>query len=214
MLKWRSLFITIIPQFTNARFSSANEALAVLRGQQALTTSPSQKTRPPKNSPISINEADEKLVITIPPVWLSNYRSRLVAFLSLVGNVLSYLIIWVIAEIGYPIWQNQLALFFLWAFCVIGPLMLLTFLFGACSHTKLEIDKEYFRIKQHLLGLCYQKNQGRTKEINQVKLRGNNPLTACLIRSKLSQYIFGLFLSQQEKLWLVASINSFLEKMR
>ena len=85
------------------RFSSAKEALAVLWGEQALTTSQSQKPRPPKNSTISISEANGKLVITIGPVWLSNYRSRLVALLSLVGNGLSILIIWVIAEIRYSV---------------------------------------------------------------------------------------------------------------
>ena len=92
--------------------------------------------------------------------------------------------------------------------------MLLIFLFGTGSRTKLEIDKEYFRIKQHLLGLCYHKRKVRTEDINQVKLMGDNPLTACLIQWKLRKYTFGLFLSQQEKLWLVASINTFLEKIR
>jgi len=196
------------------RFSSAKEALSVLWGEQALTPSPSQKPRPPKNSTISIIEADGRLVITIGPVWLSNYSSRFVAFLSLVGNGLSFLIIWVIAEIRYSVLFNPPAWFFLWIFGVFGLSILLTFLFCAGSRTKLEIDKEYFRIKQHLLGLCYHKRKVRTEEINQVKLMGVNPLSACVIRSKLSHYSFGLFLSQQEKLWLVASINSFLEKIR
>ncbi len=179
----------MLEPFIEDRFPSAKEALSVLWGEQPLTTSPSQKLHPPKNSTISISEADGRLVIAIGPVWLSNYRSLLVATL-LVANFFS----------------NIFGLF--------GLLMLLTFLFGAGSRTKIEIDKEYFCIKQYLLGLCYHKRKVRTEEINQVKLMGNNSWATCLIQWKLRKYSFGLFLSQQEKLWLVASINTFLEKIR
>lgn len=213
------------------RFLSAKEALAVLRCQKEITTSQSRIPRLPKNSTISFTETNGKLIITILPVWLSNFRSRLVALLSLVGNggILVLLIMLKLIPItSYSISLNPYTFLFALLFLITcplwGPWMLFLFLFGACSHTKIEIDKEYIHITQHVLGLCYQKQQRRTEEINQVKLSEISPFKACLIRLKLRkfplsllvthEYRFGLFLTQQDKLWLVASINSFLEKIR
>jgi serine/threonine protein kinase len=202
------------------RFSSATGALAVLRGEQALSSSLAQKPRPPKDTPISLTDAEGRLVVEIPPVWLSSPHIRLLGLLSLIWNGFLFLMLWIIKESHYPIHLHLFTVRFLIVFGVIGLLMLVTLVFSAGRGTYIEIDQQNFRIEWRLLGwwLC-EKIQGPRSDINQVGLSdidllmNEKPLTVCVLRSKSRKHRFGLFFTQQENEWLVGEITTFLEKM-
>jgi hypothetical protein len=124
---------------------------------------------------------------------------------------------WAIA--GIPNLPSSIAGFLLLT-RLIGLWLLGDFLFRAASSIEIGIDQQNFWLQRCLLGLCYRKVQGRTDDINQVKLSGislplnKKFLTVCLLRSKWRKHRFGSFLTQQEKEWLVGEIKAFLEKMR
>jgi serine/threonine protein kinase len=211
---------TMLEPVIEDRFPSAKVALTVLRGEQVFTRSLSHKSRPPKDTPITLSEAEGQLFVEIPPVGLRSDKSRVFALLSLVWNAFSFLTIWVIAEYRYPIPLFLSNWVFFCALVITGVLILATFAFCAGSRTRLAIAQDFFQIQWRVLGLCYQAIQGRTQDINQVKLSGiglpliKQPLTVCVLRSKLSKYGFGLLLTQPEKQWLVGEITAFLEKLR
>jgi serine/threonine protein kinase len=202
---------------TEDRFQSAKEALAVLRGEQALTSYSAQKPRRPKHSPITLIDTKGALVAEIPPVWLRSTHSRLFALVCLIWNGFFIWMTWAIA--GIPNLPSSIAGFLLLT-RLIGLWLLGDFLFRAASSIEIGIDQQNFWLQRCLLGLCYRKVQGRTDDINQVKLSGislplnKKFLTVCLLRSKWRKHRFGSFLTQQEKEWLVGEIKAFLEKMR
>ena len=205
------------------RFPSAKVALAVLQGKEELTSFLAQKPRSPKDTPITLTYAEGHLVINIPPVWVRSTNSRLFALLSLVWNGFSLLTIWVIAEYRYPIPFFLFNWYFFCTFVVFGLLMLATFVYSAGSRTYIEIKQWRFLIEWRLLGWCWEKIEGYTPDINQVKLSGislplkKKPLTVCVLRSKLRKHRFGWLLTQPENEWLIGEITAFLaflEKVR
>ena len=107
---------------------------------------------------------------------------------------------------------------FLGIYSLIGLWKLGYFLLRATSSTYIEIDQKNFRIQCWLLGLCYWKFRGQTKNISQVKLSSirlpltKKSLTVCLLKSKWRKHWFGLFLTQREKEWLLEEIEAFLAK--
>jgi eukaryotic-like serine/threonine-protein kinase len=202
------------------RFRSANEALAVLRGEQVLTNSQSQKPRKPKNSPISLTKADERLIVEIPPVWLRTKHSQLVTVLSLMWIsfwVIAELRDWVIEGFQEMLWRVSFNSFY-WllspwflfiVFWSIGLLMLRDSLVSATSRTRLEINQQNFQIQRWFLGWCFQKVEGRTSDISRVEIGGIKPIPVCVLREKKRKHRFGSFLTQREKEWLVLEIRAF-----
>jgi serine/threonine protein kinase len=210
----------IIEPVAEDRFLSAEEALAVLRGEKEFTRSATIKPRRPADSAISLINDSKQLLIEIPPVWLSSDRSRLFALLPTCWNGFLLLMIWMT-------WQGVRAdlftitisgLLLLTVYGLFGLWILSTFLFSAMFRTKLVIDQQNFQLQRWFLGWCYQKLQGQTQEISQVELKGiglsmnKAPITVCTLRSRLRQHRFGSFLTEQEKAWLVAEVKDFLEK--
>ena len=203
------------------RFPTAKAALAVLRGEQALTSYAAPKSRQPKHSPISLIHTEERLVVEIPPVWLRTKPSKFFALSFLVGNGFLLLAIWVILESGYyaQIGADGLSLpILIWGLIELWMLKIL--IFNAASQIRLEIDQENYRLKSWLLGLWLnQKIQGSTKDIDRVELisivlpPNENFFTSCVIQSRLHDYDFGRFLTQSEKEWLVGEIKAFLKKL-
>lgn len=157
------------------------------------------------------------MVAEIPPVWLRSTHSRLFALVCLIWNGFFIWMTWAIA--GIPNLPISIAGFLLLT-RLIGLWLLGDFLFRAASSIQIRIDQQNFWLQRCLLGLCYRKVQGRTENINQVKLSGislplnKKFLTVCLLSSKWRKHRFGSFLTQQEKEWLVGEIKAFLEKMR
>lgn len=218
------------------RFSCAQEALAALQGEQALSRSTLSRRPKPKYSPITLTKTEERLVIKIPPVWFRTKHSRFFTLLLLVGTVnlgwpLTILNIFYskLAELGYTInppvlsiWiignQNLFALFI--SVGVLSGLLLFATLLTAASRISVEIDRDNFRLTWWSLSLCYGKMREKTEDINQVKLRRiglplkKNMIINCEIRCRLYSYGFGSLLTQQEKEWLVGEITAFMEKIR
>jgi hypothetical protein len=222
------------------RFPSAKESLAVLRGEQVLKSNPAQLFRQPKHSRIALLNSKTRLIVQIPPVWLKINRRRFFGFLTLVCKVILmplllampvlaifFLLRLPVQLLGYdvPIWLAIFLKFFivsgtifLGSYCLIGLWKLGYFLLRATFSTYIEIDQNNFRIQCWLLGLCYWKFRGQTKNISQIKLSSirlplrKKPITFCVLKSKLRKQWFGLFVTQQEKEWLVEEIRTFLDK--
>ncbi len=202
------------------RFSSANEALAVLRGEKIRTNYSTQKFRQPKDSPIKLTHTDGQLVVDIPPVWLRTTESQFFALLCLIWNGILFFFYWVIRESRFPLDSYyESAPIFLFLFTVIGLSMPVFFLCWTTKHIRLEIDRENFNLKGFRSSFTRKLNQ-QTKDINQVKLSyigsrlKNNPLTFCTIQVQSRNYEFGFLLTQEEKKWLVSEITDFLDKIR
>jgi serine/threonine protein kinase len=211
------------------RFLSAEEALTVLRGKKVFTRSTTPKTRQIADSPITLMNNGKQLAVVIPPVWLRSAHSRLFLFQPLVWNGFFFLMISMFLASGslpiltsvafrfFPL-AGQIGLVLLGMFGLIGLSMLGTFLLSAASRTRLEIDRQNFRLQRRFLGWCYQKVQGRTEEISQIELKGIGlsinkvPITVCTLRSRLRQHRFGSFLTEPEKAWLIAEVKDFVEK--
>jgi serine/threonine protein kinase len=198
------------------RFPSANAALAVLRGEETLATYSTQKLRQPKYSPISLTNTDGRVIVDIPPVWLSSASSRLFALIPLVWNGFLLLMLWIVAASASIITLDAGIL--LGGFGLIGLWMLGTFLFSAASRTRLELDCDNFQLQRWFLGMCYQKVQARTEDISELKLSGiglkmnKNPITVFMLRERMRKHRFGSFLMETEKEWLLSEITAFLEK--
>ena len=199
------------------RFQSAQEALAVLRGEQKLTKSSVQRYPKPKDSPIRLTNDGKQLVIKIPPAGLSSKQSQIFGLIALIWNGSLLLLVWLVITLSLFLKPSNLVFF--GVFVLIGLWMLQKFLYSALSITRLEINPENFQLERWLLGSCYQKVRENRSDINLVKLTdlgwrlNKKPVTVCVLRSKLRQHRFGTFLTEAEKEWLVGEITGFLDKL-
>ncbi len=209
------------------RFPSASAALAVLRGERALSSYKPHKPRKRSVRQITLTKVEERLVVEIPPLLLSKPQCQRLALLHLSLAVGLSLMVW------YFFVNQSSSLFSLLLFVFSSPigvfffvlwLSLLAFLLTAipialidvASRTRLEIDRDSFCLQRWLLGWCYQKVQGRRSDINGVKLLGikGRLATACELRLKRRKYHFGsYYLTQRENERLVGGIRAFLERM-
>ncbi|MBD2568542.1 serine/threonine protein kinase [Anabaena lutea] len=196
------------------RFPGCNEALAVLRGEQAITNYFSQKHRRPKNTIISLTETDQNLVIEIPPIWLTTPHSRLFALIPIIWNGFFLLLLWIIAASNLSL--SFSGILFLIVFGSIGISIIGIFLFSAAFRTRIEINQQHFQLKRWFLSICYQQVQANTLDITEIKLNpiglkmNKQPITVCLLRIKLFKHRFGTFLMQSEKEWLMGEISHFI----
>ncbi|NEP13784.1 MAG: serine/threonine protein kinase [Symploca sp. SIO2C1] len=207
------------------RFPTAKAALAVLRGEQALTNYATPQSRQPKHSNITLTRTEERLVVEIPPVWLRTKASQYFTIPFLAGNGFLFFVGWVIQESGYYRHIGEDWLFVLKVVLgVIEVWMLHILIVSAACRIRLEIDQQNYSLKfwsllTPSLAQETEKIQGSTKEINQVELSSialplNRKLfTSCVIRSRLREYHFGRFLTRSEKKWLVGEIKAFLKKI-
>jgi eukaryotic-like serine/threonine-protein kinase len=221
----------MIEPVTEERFQSAAEALAVLRGKKVFIHSAIANTRRPADSLIVLMNDTRQLKVLIPPVWLRSAHSRLFALLPLAWNSILLLMIWAVIQSGILtvirppeltlslfLLANSSGLLLLTVFGLTGLWLLSTFLLSMATRTRLEIDRQNFRLQRYFLGRCYQKIQGRTQEISQVELKGiglsmnKAPITVCTLKSRRRQHRFGSFLTEPEKAWLMAEVKDFLQK--
>jgi eukaryotic-like serine/threonine-protein kinase len=216
------------------RFHSAEEALAVLRGEKEFQQAPVRPRRP-ANSPITLTRTEEKLTAQIPPIWLRTRHSTLFALLPIVWNTFGLALLWLTLDAGIVAGlqdsrvQLLLLLLFLGGFEVFGAWSIVKFLLGAALQTQLEVNREYFRLQRKILGWVYQEIKGNTIELAEVKLNkigvrlnqepittltvvrlNRKPVKTVMRRSRLQKYRFGSFLTEAEKQWLAAEVNDFL----
>jgi len=208
------------------RFSTAKEALAVLRYEEPLSRPAVLKPRQVIDSPVTIKNQDNQLIIDIPPVWLSSIYSQSFALIPLVWNALSFPAIWLTTPyiLKEFVFSHGLSPFTCWLLIgilwLVGLWVLCSYLLRVSSRTKIEIARPNFRLQRWCLGRRYKNIQLRNKEISDVKLQGiglsmnKTPITVCVLKWKSRKYKFGTFLTEPEKAWLVAEIKDFLEKQR
>ncbi len=200
------------------RFPSAEEALAVLSGKRSLANFSALKPRKPKHTPISLTHTEKQLAIEIPPVWLRSEHSRLFALITLIWNGFFLLMLWIIAASGSAL--TPLGWVFFSVFGGVGLWALGVFFLSAASRTRLEIDRENFRMQRGVLRIWNQKKAGNAEDIFQIKLSGigvqmnKKTIAVCVLRSRLRKYRFGSFLTEGEKEWLVGEIRDFLTNRR
>ena len=208
------------------RFSTAKEALAVLRYEEPLSRRAVLKPRQVIDSPVTIKNQDNQLIIDIPPVWLSSIYSQYFALIPLVCNALSFPAIWLTTPyiLKEFVFSDGLSPFTCWLLIgilwLVGLWVLCSYLLRVSSRTKIEIARHNFRLQRWCLGMRYKNIQLRREEISAVKLQGiglsmnKAPITVCVLKWKSRKYKFGTFLTEPEKAWLVAEIQEFLEKQR
>ncbi len=213
------------------RFSSAKEALAVLRGELLISTLRWAKPQKPKDTPITLTKIENKLVVEIPSVWLRNNHSLFFGTLPLlVSGFFLLVLLWISNEIVTGLFGELerdkymllLALFLfgsigLFILQEIGLLIPGIFIFRV-FRTKLKIDRDNLKLQWWWLGQLG--IRARTKDIVQGKLCNirlpfsKKPFTFCVLQERLRKYRFGLFLTEEENEWLMAEITDFLEEVR
>jgi len=179
------------------RFSTAKEALAVLRYEEPLSRPAVLKPRQVIDSPVTIKNQDNQLIIDIPPVWLSSIYSQFFVLIPLAWNALSFFAIWLttpsvlkaLVFLRPNDWKNlsllEIVFYFLlygsWSFYkwlligilwLVGLRILCASLLRVSSRTKIEFDRHNFRLQRWCLGRRYKNIQLRNKEISDVKLQG------------------------------------------
>jgi serine/threonine protein kinase len=180
------------------RFSTAKEALAVLRYEEPLSRLAVLKPRQVIDSPVTLKNQDNQLIIDIPPVWLSSIYSQYFALIPLVWNALSFPVIWLttpyvlkaLVSLGRQNGWKNISLFAIvsdllsqgsWPFTkwlligilwLVGLWVLCAYLLRVSSRTKIEIDRHNFRLQRWFLGMRYKNIQVRSEEISDVELQG------------------------------------------
>jgi serine/threonine protein kinase len=179
------------------RFSTAKEALAVLRCEQPLTRPAVLKPREAIGSPVTIKNQDNQSIADIPPVWLSSIYSQRFALIPLAWNAVSFPAFWLTTTFFFLIVQppglsNNSLIFtiisdflsgsprsnihLIWllvvTFWLVGLWVLCAYLLGISSRTKIELDRHNFGLQRWFLGMRYKNIQLRINEISDVGLQG------------------------------------------
>jgi serine/threonine protein kinase len=207
----------LIEPIAEDRFSSAEEALAVLQGKKDFVRAVDQSFDRPPGSPIHLQVTARQLVVDIPPVWISNRLSQLFALLPTVFNGFLLLLLWVTSVSGYVVIQAGWIFFSLYGLVGLG--LLVAFLHSAMQGIRLEINSETAHLQRRFLRWRWQKIQQPTPQLAQATLKpiglslDKAPITTCLLVGK-RKLRFGTFLTEPEKAWLTATINQFLEQQR
>lgn len=200
---------TMLEPVAEDRFPSAKEALSTLKDE---INSSLKKHCKPSGSRIRLKQTPGKLVLEIPPMgWQFDNVSGLGFALIWSG----FLFLWTSSSIA--VGTNLFFPLFSIPFWIIGLGMLGNYLFSLAGCTRLEIDRENFRLQWQLLGFSHQV-KGRTVDIKQVEIDISNyrindrPIVTCKIIEEVRNHRFGSWLAQAEKEWLIEEITNFLNK--
>jgi serine/threonine protein kinase len=214
--KWLERMVDPIAE---ARFQSAVEALAVLRGERALESLPPIPVRPP-GCPITLIRQDDRLRIKIPPLWLHSPHSRQFALLPCGAIAIFFLLILLTSTSGL-LWLSEIALVTWTSLLVYGGLSFggsLLFFRAATHAIELEISPQNVRVTRRRKRPTWVKFQPeswqnfRVIELRPIALQlqfQKRPITVCEL---VETYRFGCFLTEAEKVWLAAEVNDFVQK--
>lgn len=205
---WLETMLEPVPE---DRFPSAIAALAALRGD---VLSLVHHRRQPAGSRIVAKKTFGRLIVDIPPV---GFRFDNLFWLGFALMWSGFLFFWtagaiaVGAQLFFPLFSIP--------FWIVGLGLISALLFSIAGRTRLEIDRQYFRLQWQLFGF-HHGVQGRTEDIDGVKLISSNyqvnnkPVMACTLIEGVRSHRFGAWLSPAEKEWLVEEIGAFLGKNR
>ncbi|HEY9847914.1 MAG TPA: serine/threonine-protein kinase [Leptolyngbyaceae cyanobacterium] len=202
---WLETMLEPIPE---DRFPSAKAALTNLKGER---NSLVEKRSQPTGSRIRLQQTWGKLIVEIPPV---GWRLDNISWLGFALIWSGFLFFWTAGAIAvgtylfFPLFSIP--------FWIVGLGMLGNILFSLTGRTRLEIDRENFRLQWQLLGFRYLV-KGGTADIKKVELSSNyqinnQPIVTCNIIEGVRNYRFGSWLLLAEKEWLMEEITNFLKK--
>ena len=223
-------YITISQDFANwidhaiepaieDRFTSARQAMAVLRNEQAFFDT---QYTPPLDSRIRLLKDKKNITISVEPIWLKTQYSRMFIFLPFISALIPILISWlssvIFTEPQYVFNNSGLSILII-ALSIIGIGAIAIFLNAIASRINLTIDPEYFHYERWFFKFRIQNLKGETKHILQANLKNSilainrkAPIKVCNLLIRMHNYRFGCFLSESEKEWLISEINHFLVK--
>ena len=194
------------------RFTSANEALAALNGKYSgIINASNQKRRVPSGSRIVAKSTPTYLMVEMPPI---GWRFDNISWLSFALIWSGFLFFWTAGAIAAG--ANLFFPLFSIPFWIVGLGILGGVLFSVAGRTRLEIDRQNFRLQWQLLGFSREVT-GQTAQIDHIELSSNyeingKPVISCTIVEGLRTHRFGSWLAESEKEWLVAEIMAFLNK--
>jgi serine/threonine protein kinase len=223
------------------RFASAAEALAMLRGEQNYSHLSYKASHKPANSAIVWKQNGSTLTVEIPPAWFQSPISRYFAMLPLAASGVSLLILLVLLVLTFETLEgvSLSAWLMLVGNILLGPLTLGVLLLRAGLNVQLRLDPETFHLKQSVLGIPVHQISGKTARITYVDLKPSGfkfnrhqPISTCVLRLRSgryrfgilhritdvmrvrpSEYQFGTFLAESEKVWLTKELAAFLNRM-
>ncbi len=197
----------------NQRFTTARDASLSLQRKTNFKSTPIAHHL--KGSPLKLIDKNDKLLLTIPPVWnrsLSAFAFSLLPWVWYGGAFLIVILILLNLDI------NLIVHLFLqissWIFVVF---LILTTLYFICfypyhgfSKKKILVTTKYHeqnREIDHDITINY----AQSAKFRKIRFfLGKKNITYCLLKSELRDYRFGYFLTSRENEWLVQQINSFL----
>ena len=204
------------------RFESADQALAVLKGEEKINNWQNDSLRKPAHSKIAITKTRNKINLNIPHNKKnSGDFNNLLLFLS----PLFLLVLILFSPSNSP---SELSTFIERIVLTI-PLGIITlyflfnYLYSIFGHTELEIEHQDFCLRYSLFGYKRQ-IRGKTANIAEVKftydiLAGGidnsfwtSVVGKCLIIEGTKNHQFGRYITRIEKEWLIKEINEFLGK--
>ncbi|VEP15617.1 Protein kinase domain [Hyella patelloides LEGE 07179] len=213
----------IIEPAAEDRLTSAEEALAVLKGEKKLTflgIKKNQSKKARRGAIASVTKRKSQLIIEIPGAW--NYSSSCQFIVSLVTTYnLIWLLIFVIV-IKSGLLQiagfNLLLLGLIPLFCFLLGLGTLVYFYQlAFLNLKIKLDEKFLRVEKSAKLLNY-RNLSHKEHINNLKRVRithigepifKNIWTTCSVETAYIIVHFGLFLSRKEQQWLVTEILNF-----
>jgi eukaryotic-like serine/threonine-protein kinase len=186
------------------RFETANQALAVLQGQQEL---PLLAEQMPTQSKINLTESADQLQINIPAIGLSRRSSWLLALLTLSWNGLLFLLIYYTLTIRMSIDPTKQILFVFYGIIGLG-------LFLRCC-TRL-FSKSVIKIQSGTV--IFRKLIGERQFWYQEFYLGDNSWRRQFGQSKAFPRIYShqisQFITTEERYWLLSEIEAFIDRSR
>ncbi|NMF59720.1 serine/threonine protein kinase [Pseudanabaena yagii] len=209
------------------RFRSAEEALAILRGEKTYTSYNNQRKARPATSKIVIKEISNKLVISIPQIFLRSNYSYFFLSIPIIWNVFLFFYLWIVFQtIDFASIINGISLgglAFLAVFVFINIWIIFLFLIACVSKIYIEIDATSILFRREIFGWMVQNTRviGKIGKILQVNLkntllsiRRGSPIMVCNLTIKRRNIRFASFLSEEEKQWLIEEIQDFVERQK
>lgn len=218
----------MIEPVSAARFTSAQQALEALLGK-SLPPRPLIHKRP-KNTAIQLTYTSNKLIVDIPSTLLNSPQSFWLGMAPLFGSVFSLVVIYdlffKVVEPGLRP-QQQVEVYFrtlmvLLSFQMAAGIWVAatkSLLFSSTFHTRIEIMSwQEIQVIKTLLNFWNIKSEFTAKQnISEVRLEQYKflfwkfPNYYCAFKTGSRKVKFGLFLSRDEKVWLIEEIRRFIE---
>jgi eukaryotic-like serine/threonine-protein kinase len=138
------------------RFTTAAEALAVLRGLQKLPPLvANNRPRKPSDSPIRVIADETNLTINLPAVKFRTTSSQQLALAAIISNFIIIIAVYFITTISFSVEPLKLLLFIIFGFgyTIISLLMLAYTIYGNFSRSQLEISGNRLQFKRWVFDL-------------------------------------------------------------